>query len=375
MRKRDEVIKGRLGLRWLFAVWFVWFAAAGCTEEELGGDIAWGPALVLTEAALPEELSAEVFFRVVGLAAVESADHGPVVAVADAGNHRLVFWWLDEGRVEPFGRQGAGPEEFGSISQIWPAGDFFMVSDLGAGRLMFVDPERGEVGTAARDLRNLSGGGAFLEGGLFVMPSDDTVSDPFEFRRLEGAGDRVTLSSADRPLWFPELEALERPVHSVYAGAGLAFPPAGPVSTDVVVSLGEHLVWVEQRTGQVVLLRGSSELAAAPIPDAVIEAHVHEWVESRGESGMREQHFQAFWSTRPDVSGTRALFALPRSEGHPLGWLLEVDNESLVEGRLVRLAEGEAVPYPVRAVLPLPNGQYLVGHEGGITLLEEWSPG
>ena len=352
-----------------------------CAQEPPPGGFVEGPELVVTERGLPEELARETFFRVVGLATIEPEAGNPVVAIADAGNYRILFWWPSERRVASFGRDGSGPGEFGSIQAVWPLNDMVMVSDLSNRRLMFVSPEEGDLGTAPRDWTNLAAGGAFLPGGVFTLPADETAADPFEFRRLEWRGGRLQLEAGQRPAGFPRVDSVLRPVHPLYDEAGLLFPPEVPGSTDVVVMLGSTLVWVEQRTGAVAFVRldegRNPEMPGVTVirvPERVIAEHVHHWVESRGEARMREQRFQVFWKTRPDATGRRALFPIPLSTGDPLGWLLELQADGVVEGRVVRLVDGDALPYRVRAALPLEENQYLVGHEGGLTLLEEVRP-
>lgn len=359
-------------------------AVAACAEAPAPSAIVEGPVLELTRASLPEELAGESMFRVLGLAATEDGAGEPVVAIADAGNDRLLFWWPDEGRVESFGRSGEGPGEFGSLRGVWATEGTFVVEDAGNRRFAFIDPARGELGTHPRDLANLTGGGALLPEGLFVVPIDDASQDPFTFRRVTAADGRMGLEEAARPDWFPAADSLERPAHPLYEEFELQFPPAGPVSTDVAVQVGDRLAWVQQRTGHLVLLPldasqaplesasdAHPEPAVVPIPDAAIGSHVREWVETRGEEGMRTQHFQAFWNTRPDLGRRRALFPVGLSTGQPLGWLLEASGEGGIEGRIVRLASNEELPYRVRAALPLADGRYLVGHEGGVTLLSE----
>jgi hypothetical protein len=349
-------------------------------DSEARSGLLEGPELVVREAELPEELAGEVMFRVRGLAAQKREEGKQVVAIADAGNHRLLFWWPERGRVETFGRSGSGPGEFGSIHSVQPAGDGFMVTDLRPGRFVFVDAEHGQTGTAPRDLRNLGGGAAFLPGGHLVVPTDAAANDPFEFRRLAARNDRVALEHAERPAWFPELASVERPTHPLYEEAGLLFPPLVPMSTDVVVPVGDELVWIEQRTGQVVVIplgggdpTGAGDpldhLVVSPIPESVIGEHVRSFVETRGEAQMQEQHFQAFWSASPDAEGRRALLPVALSTGHPLGWLLEARSDGGLEARVVRLAEGEELPYPVATALPIRGDRFLVGHEGGLTLL------
>lgn len=365
------------------AVWVV----GGCQEEEEAGPAGYveAPELVLTEEPLPTELAEEPLFQVTDLAAVESEDGETVVAIADDGNHRLVLWRPDEGRAEAVGREGTGPGEFGRISGVHPVPSqhAFMISDRQIDRLAFIHPERGPVGTSPNDLANLAEGGAFLSDGTYLVAVDETASDPFDVRSVEGGPERLELVEADRPAWLPNAAEIERPVHPAYEDAGLVFGPAAPVSFDVVTPLGDWLVWVEQRSGRAILIRRDANPAAnadpaaqagpvvVPIPEEVIGAHVRSFVAERTEEEMRMQRFLAFLSTRPDPGQRRAVLPVQRSTGDPLGWRLEVLEDGSLEARVARLAPGEELPHPVRAVLPLPEDRYLAAHEGGVTLLAE----
>jgi len=363
---------------------------AGCGEApEAAPGLAEAPVLVLSQQPLPPELAELELYRVVALAAVPSEEGSPVVAIADAGNHRLLFWWPEVGRLEPFGRPGQGPGEFESIRSVWSMGDAFMVEDIRNNRRVFVHPERGELGMGPRTTPNLVGGGAFLPSGLLVEPADDTRADPFSFSRMETRAGRLSLEEADRPGWLPPLDSLELPLHPLYESTGLAFPPRMPISTDLTVPAGEHLLWLSQRTGNLVILPlGGEELEAGrgvpvteepsgasppeplvvPVPEAVIGDWVRQFAARQGP-GPPEQVFSASLAARPDAEGRRVLFPLPRSTGQPLGWLIEARPGEPLVGRAVRLAENEELPYTMSAALALPDGRVLVGHEGGVVLL------
>ena len=363
----------------------------GCespSPEELAPAWSEGPDLVLTRAPLPPELEREVLFQVRGLAVVHPAPGPPVVALADAGNHRLLFWHPSEGRIETFGRQGEGPGEFGRIQGLWAVDDIFLIEDGGNNRYAFVDPRGGEVGTSPRDVVNLVGGGAVLDDRYLAAPAFSPASEPFVFRRIIEDEGRWALEEAERPEWFPDVAGLEVPLHPLYEEVGLAFPEGPSEVTDLAVPLGQRLLWIQPRRGHVVLLpldRPGSEarpdegegpegsaLETVEIPEAVMGEHLRAWVDSRGEAGMREQHFPPFWASRPDLRGERVLLPVPFAtgdDGDPLGWYLQLRDDGGVEGRIVRLAPGESLADPPRAVLPLPDGRFLLGHEGGVTLL------
>jgi hypothetical protein len=361
---------------------------SGCGDTHGAGTLALGPELVVAPVELPPELAAETFFRVSGLAALPGLDtgvpgtRGPVVGMVDSGNFRVALWWPDEGRVRVHGGVGSGPGEFRSPGAIWPAEQAFVVHDTGNRRFVLVDPLDGVQGAAPGLVPNLSGGGTLLADGLFLVPADDRERDPFRFHRFEPAGadgselppGGLRLVDAPRPAGFPVLDSLSAARNPLYDQAGLELPPLAPVSTDVTVALGPWLLWVRQRHGDLVVLPLPAEDDASdppgvmPLPEEILAGPLEAWTEL-GSQGMRERAFMAFLPGRPDAAGRQVLLPQPLSTGHPLGWLVEVDDQGALSARTVRLARGTSLGYAVRAALPLGDGRILVGHEDGLTLL------
>ncbi len=361
-------------------------ADPGPADHLVTGPIEEGPELVLEVAPLPDELAALELFRVVGLAAAEGPEGQPLIALADAGNHRIVLWDPVAGTTSTLGRGGSGPEEFRRIQAIWGASGLLVVEDGGNRRRTTWDLATSSVrGTTLTTMGNLQGGGALMPGGLFVEVVDDGARAPFRIARL----DETTglLEEAGGAGGFPGELPPPDGVHPAYDRHGLIFPPLLPVSLDLTVSLGSALVWIRHRTGEVLVFRGGDEGdewewdaapgsaaagSAAPkaafLPGALIEDGVRAAAET-GEQGMMERPFMAFLPSRPGVEGRHVFLPRPLVTEGVIGWSLEAQGGDRIVGRIGRLAPGVALPYGIWSALPLPGEGILVGHDGGVTLL------